>query len=76
MSRTLEPPDTAYAAFWLAGEASGLTPAAWIAAHLPEASTRMEEEFEPPRTLAKRIAGRIGDVCPRTAGRRLPLILW
>lgn len=63
MSRMLELPDTVYAALQEAAEASGLTPAAWIAAHLPEASAQTGEGSEPPpRTLAERFAGRVGHV--------------
>lgn len=62
MSRMLELPDTVYAALQEAAEASGLTPAVWIANHLPEASAQTGEEPEPPRTLVERFAGRVGQV--------------
>jgi uncharacterized protein (DUF433 family) len=38
MSRTLELPDATYAALERAAQASGTTPAGWIAAHLPAAA--------------------------------------
>lgn len=62
MSRMLELPDTVYAALQEAAEASGMTPAAWIANHLPQTSTRSGEGPEPPGTLADRFAGRVGQV--------------
>lgn len=62
MSRMLEPPDTVYAALQEAAEASGVTPAAWISNHPPEASARPGEEPEPPKTLAELFAGRVGQV--------------
>lgn len=62
MSQMLELPDTLYAALREAAEARGLTPAAWIANQLPEASARTGEGPEPPRTLAERFAGRVGNV--------------
>jgi hypothetical protein len=65
MSRTLELPDAVYAALREAAEASGLTPAAWIAARLPRtgASAQAQAGAEPvPGTLAGRFAGRTGVV--------------
>lgn len=61
MSRTIELPDPVYTALQEAASASGLTPAAWIAAHLPSAPQPAGEE-EPPRMLADRFAGRVGRI--------------
>jgi hypothetical protein len=62
MSRTIELPDSVYAALREEAEASGMTLAAWIASRLPDASARMEGRDEAPRTLAERFAGRFGQV--------------
>lgn len=69
MRRTLELPDTVYAALQGAAEASGVTPAVWISNHLPEASARSVEGPEPPKTLAERFAGRVGQVASGGRGR-------
>jgi hypothetical protein len=61
MSRMIELPDPVYDALHEAAAAHGLTPAAWIAAHLPPgASVEHDPGAEPPRTLAERFAGRVG----------------
>jgi hypothetical protein len=63
MNRTLELPEDVYAALREAAEASGMTPADWIAAHLPspDASAENGHEGQPAaRTLADEFAGRIG----------------
>ena len=52
MSHTLEIPDTLYIALKEAAEASGLTPVAWIAEHLPQAPsvTGAQAEQTSPKT--------------------------
>lgn len=61
MSRTVELPEAVYAALHEAAEASGMTPAAWIAAHLPGPSATDREQVQPTaRTLADEFAGRTG----------------
>ncbi|HEX5726947.1 MAG TPA: hypothetical protein VFX98_15840 [Longimicrobiaceae bacterium] len=61
MSRMLELPDPVYTALHDAASACGLTPAAWIAAHLPSAGTAEEDAGAgAPQTLADRFAGRVG----------------
>lgn len=71
MSHTLEIPDTLYTALKEAAEASGLTPVAWIAAHLPQApsvtGTQRSEQAHGPRTLADLFAGRVGRI--RSGGK-------
>lgn len=64
MSRMLELPDPVYAALSKAAAACGLTPAGWIAAHLPEtgASTQPLSSVERPQTLADLFAGRVGQI--------------
>ena len=61
MSKTLDLPDSVYIALQRAAEASGTTPANWIAARLPET------EGEEPGTLADLFAGRVGRI--RSGGR-------
>ncbi len=63
MSRTLALPEAVYAALREAAEASGMTPADWIAARLPRSSVSPEDQqqVEPSaRTLADEFAGRTG----------------
>jgi hypothetical protein len=63
MNRTLELPENVYAALREAAEASGMTPADWIAAHLPsrDASAENGDDGQPSaRTLAHEFEGRIG----------------
>lgn len=62
MSRMLELPDPVYTALHEAAAARGLTPAAWIAAHLPKTGVPVQSGAEPPRTLADLFAGRVGQV--------------
>jgi hypothetical protein len=65
MSRTLELPETVYAALSQAAQASDLSPVAWIAARLPKPSapTQTEGSTESsPKTLAERFAGRVGHI--------------
>lgn len=61
MSRTVELPEAVYAALRKVAAASGMTPAAWIAAHLPGSSASDREQLQPTtRTLADEFAGRTG----------------
>ena len=62
MSRSVELPEAVYAALEAAASASGTTPAAWIAAKLPQPvrGPQPEREGEAPRTLADEFAGRVG----------------
>lgn len=65
MNRTVELPDDVYAALREAAEASGMTPADWIAAHLPIPSGPVNHQQPVPhaaRSLAAEFAGRIGVV--------------
>jgi putative pyruvate formate lyase activating enzyme len=47
MSRTVELPEDVYAALHEAAKASGMTPADWIAAHLPEAPVNVMDQYHP-----------------------------
>lgn len=70
MSQILEIPDTLYTALKEAAEARGLTPVAWIAAHLQHAGSETESQAKQasgPRTLADLFAGRVGRI--RSGGR-------
>lgn len=58
MSRTIELPDNIYSALRDAADSEGVTPAAWIAAHLPDGPT----DESAKGTLADRFAGRFGQV--------------
>ena len=49
MSQTLEIPDTLYTALKEAAEARGLTPVAWIAAHLQHAESETESRAKQAR---------------------------
>jgi hypothetical protein len=62
MSRSVDLPDSVYAALEEAAASSGTTPAEWIAAHLPQPvpAPQPECERQPPRTLADEFAGYIG----------------
>jgi len=62
MSRSIDLPDSVYAALEEAAAASGTTPADWIAAHLPQPAPTVEPECDgqPPLTLADEFAGRVG----------------
>lgn len=57
MSRTLELPDDVYEAVERAAAARGLTPVAWVAAHLPPAPPPKRSEA---KTLADEFEGYIG----------------
>jgi hypothetical protein len=62
MSRSVDLPDSVYAALEEAATSSGTTPAGWIAAHLPQPAPAPQPECEeqPARTLAERLQGYIG----------------
>src|SRR5687767_5135975 len=62
MSRSVDLPDSVFAALEEAATASGTSPAEWIAAHLPQPAPTVEPECDgqPPRTLAERLEGYIG----------------
>ena len=64
MSRMLELPDSVYDALREAAAARGLSPAAWISAHLSRnvEPTSDGANAEPPRTLADLFAGRVGQI--------------
>lgn len=65
MNRTLELPEAVYTALRRAAKTSGITPAAWIAAHLPKPSAPVPTGEAPevsPGTLAERFAGRVGQI--------------
>ena len=82
MSRTVELSEKVWSALEQAAKARGVTPAGWIAAHLPTpadangASTPVEEEapddLEPPTYTSVPLerAGAVQVVC--VAGRELP----
>lgn len=70
MSRMLEIPDALYTALQEAAAASGLSPQAWIAAHLPTPQTSPNEGLDQehdPKTLADLFAGRVGRI--RSGGK-------
>ena len=60
MSRPLELPDPIFDALAQAALASGMTPASWIAAHLPGSTT--DGSGNGAKSLADRFAGRIGRI--------------
>lgn len=63
MNRTVELPEDVYAALREAAKAIGMTPADWIAAHLPSRSASAADGHEgrpSARTLADEFTGRIG----------------
>jgi hypothetical protein len=65
MSRMLELPDPIYDALQRAALEAGMTPEAWIAAHLPEPATSDNgDEADPDseKTLADLFAGRVGRI--------------
>lgn len=59
MSRTLDIPEPVFTALESAAAATGMTPVAWIAAHLP---TREKPDSNGARTLADLFAGRTGRI--------------
>ena len=70
MSQMLEVPDALYAALLEAAAASGLSPLAWIAAHLSTSQMPSNENPDQERssqTLADLFAGRVGRV--RSGGK-------
>lgn len=65
MNQTVELPETVYTALRRAANARGITPAAWIAAHLPKPTALAPTEDAPevaPGTVAERFAGRVGQI--------------
>jgi hypothetical protein len=66
MTKTLQLPDPLYDALERAAEASGTTPAGWIAARLPRPHD--EGAATEARTLADLLAGRVGRV--RSGGKQ------
>ena len=65
MSQTLEIPDALYTALQKAAAASGLSPLAWIAAHLSTPQVPLDEGLDQergPQTLADLFAGRVGRI--------------
>jgi hypothetical protein len=70
MSRSVELPDPVYDALEETASASGMTPAAWIAAQvLPKAPVQPNGTGEPPKSLAERFAGRVGRIASGGAER-------
>jgi hypothetical protein len=69
MSRSIDLPDSVFAALEEAAVAAGTSPAEWIAAQLPDLAPAIEPEGDglPPRTLAERFEGRVGLI---RSGRR------
>ncbi len=70
MSQRLEIPDALYTALQQAAAASGLSPLAWIAAHLPTPQVPSDEDLDQehgPKTLADLFAGRVGRI--RSGGK-------
>ena len=70
MSQMLEIPDALYTALQRAAAASGLSPLAWIAAHLPTPQVPSDEGLDQergPKTLADLFAGRVGRI--RSGGK-------
>jgi hypothetical protein len=65
MSQWLELPDSVYEALKASAEASGTTPAHWLAAHLPQPKAHTPNGD--PRTLAELFGDRIGRI--RSGGR-------
>ncbi len=61
MDENLELPKSVFDALSQAAEASGMTPVAWIAAHLPNGS-QMPDNAEQVATMAERFAGQIGRI--------------
>ncbi len=65
MSQMLELPDPVYAALQEVAAASGMTPAAWIAARLAPVPTSAEQgkvATSGPGSLAERFKGRVGRI--------------
>lgn len=70
MSRSIELPDEEYARLERAAELEGVTPAEWVARHLP-ACTRAQPcaNGTPAKTMADLFAGRVGVVASGGEGR-------
>ena len=62
MSRSVDLPDSVYAALEEAATVAGTSPAEWIAAHLPPSALTMQPESKgpPSSTLAERFAALVG----------------
>jgi hypothetical protein len=60
MSRSVDLPDSVYAALEEAAASSGTTPAGWIGASLPTSDAHPDDESAPPGMLAERLAGLVG----------------
>lgn len=67
MSQSLEVPERDYGEIQEAAQACGLTPLGWIVSHLPEESSANAPSVVPkPRTMAERLAGRVGRISSGT----------
>jgi hypothetical protein len=63
MSKTIEMPDELYDRLEEAAATEGLTPLEWLDAKLPLAArVRAECDKPGPRTMAERLAGRLGRI--------------
>ena len=60
VSRLLAIPEPVYAAIEQVARARGLTPLTWIIGHLPAPQPTPAPDGAKPRTMAERLAGRIG----------------
>jgi hypothetical protein len=70
MSRNLELSDGVYEELEATASASGITPEAWIARHLPSAPAVVtSKNGNAPRTMADLFAGRVGLVASKGDGR-------
>ena len=72
MSQMLEIPDALYAALQEAAAASGLSPLAWISAHLPTSQAPSNESPDQEcgsQTLADLFVGRVGRIQSGGKGR-------
>ncbi|HEX5869926.1 MAG TPA: hypothetical protein VFY65_05915 [Longimicrobium sp.] len=61
-SHVLEVPEPVYAAIEEEAGARGLTPLSWVVAQLPAPRTSPTPNGAKPRTMAERLAGRIGRI--------------
>ena len=68
VSQVLELPDPVHAALLRAAADCGVTPAAWIAAHLGTAHSTNGVPPSPTKTMADRFAGRTGVVASGSPG--------
>jgi hypothetical protein len=76
MSRSVELPESVYAALEAAASAAGTTPAEWIAAQLPPLSREPQPQCDehPARTLADEFAGRVGLFSSEESGAPPPTL--